>query len=108
AGGWNRRADPHRGLSQRGADMVAERPRHHVLPRPRGGWRADAVYGGRERPQRATPEDAELRVRSGLVATVAVTTRSRAKRRRGTRGAAKAPHSPHINHRERFPLFLRA
>ena len=29
------RADSHRGLSQRRADLVAERTRDHVLPRPR-------------------------------------------------------------------------
>ena len=66
------RADSYGGLSQRGADLVAERTRDHVLPRSRRGRWPDAPYRGRHRPQRAALEDAELCVRSGLVAAVAV------------------------------------
>ena len=66
------RADSDRGLSQRGANLVPERTRGHALPRPRRKFGTDTLYCGRHRPQRATVEDAELCVRSVLVAAVAV------------------------------------
>jgi hypothetical protein len=52
--------------------VVPERTRGHALPRPRRKFGTDALYCGRHRPQRATVEDAELCVRSVLVAAVAV------------------------------------
>ena len=59
------RARAHRGISQRGTDICAERPRCDVLPRRRAG--PVALYDRRYRPQRIEGSDAELRVRSGLV-----------------------------------------
>jgi dipeptidyl aminopeptidase/acylaminoacyl peptidase len=52
----------------------------HALPRPRRKFGTDALYCGRHRPQRATVEDAELCVRSVLVAAVAVSLLSDASR----------------------------
>ena len=101
------RAYSDRGLSQRRPDLGAERTRDHVLPRSRREWRAGALYGRCHRPQRATVEDAELRVRSGLVATVAIRRHSIEIRPWNFAEAPKAPHSPAINHRKGFRLFPR-
>ena len=60
------------GYHNEGPDLGAERTRDHVLPRSRRERRAGALHRRRDRPQRATVEDAELRVRSGLVAAVAI------------------------------------
>ena len=66
-----RRAPPDRGLPQRRPDLRAERPRADVLPRS-GGSGPVALFGRHHRPQRAAGSDAELRVRSGLVAALVV------------------------------------
>ena len=65
------RARPHRGLPQRGADLRAERAGDHVLPRSRGSGPV-ALHDRHHRPQRAEGSDAELRLRSGLVAAVVI------------------------------------
>jgi TolB protein len=73
--GWLWRAAAHLRLSQRRPDLRAERPRADVLPRAGRRRRPLALFGRRHRPQRAEDPDARLRVRSGLVAIVVVTTR---------------------------------
>ena len=92
AGGRIRRADPDRRLSQRRADLGAERTRDHVLPRSRRERRAGALYRRRDRPQRATAEDAEPgeHGRSG-------------RRHRGAvdRRAGHPAHHAHVPHRRR-------
>ena len=61
------RANPHRGLPQRGADLVPQRPGAHVLPRKPGRQRRpQALFGRPDRLQRAPGADALLRLRPGL------------------------------------------
>ena len=60
-----------------------------------------ALYDRRHRPQRAEGPDAELRVRSGLVAAVELTMRAK-RYGNGTCAAAFPPRSYRINHSKRF------
>src|SRR5262245_14908508 len=96
------RANSHRRLSQRRTDLGAERTRDHVLTRPRWERRADALHSGCDGPQRANVEDAELRVRSCLVAAIAVRPYCIPGAEMELVGVEKAPHSPGINHRRGF------
>ena len=88
--GRQRRAHSHRKLPQRRSDFRAERAGDHVLPRSGRHVRAVAVHSRHFRPQRAAGSDAELCLRSGLVAAVVINRRFC--RRRFHRVAALTPH----------------
>ena len=69
------RTHPHRRLPQRRPDLRAERTGDHVFQRPGRHLRAVAVHDRYLRPQRAAGSDAELCLRSGLVAAFVVDVR---------------------------------
>ena len=91
--GWLGRAHPHRRLPQRGADLRAQWPGHHVLPRSGRQRRTFAVHHRYLRTQRTQGSDAELRVRSRLVPAFVIK----------PGGPTPLPHSRRINHCKSFP-----
>ena len=62
------RAHPDGRLPQRGPDLGAERPVHHVLPRSRRPVGRAALHGRHHRARRAARADSGLRLRPDLVA----------------------------------------
>ncbi len=101
--GRQRRARADGRLPQRGADLRAQRPGDHVLPR--SGWqrRAVALHHRHRRPQRAQRTDPELCFRPGLVTATFVSVCRRLRRFRATcRVPITLPHSRPINHNGSF------
>ena len=93
-----RRAHPDRRVPQRRADLRAQRAGDHVFPRPGRQLRAVAVHDRHRRTQRAAGSDAELCLRSGLVAAAC----REGMGRRGRPSSTSSPHSRPINHCKSF------